>query len=173
MLTLVKDLLLVLLQVHLVFIWHQVALPALSELVYEVVVPWKKNISDKEPGISQMIPGHCLICMACDITGLGNLLFALFLPHLKMVPVLSPQCPPNSCMWEEIPAIQFLLPAIHLTYVWDEKKKWGSRRHPNSTLVKGNSSARAKSSATDGFQPTGLPGKSAVSGCSLPNILTV
>lgn len=73
-----KDLLLVLLQVHLVFTWHQVALPALSELVYEVVVPWKKSISDKDPGISQMIPGHCLIYLSCDITALGNLRFALF-----------------------------------------------------------------------------------------------
>lgn len=159
-----KDLLLVMLQVLWVFIWRQVDLPALSELVYEVVVPWKESISDKEPAISQMIPGHCLICLSCDITGLGNLLFALFLPHLKMVPVLSPRSPPNSYMWEEIPTIQLLLPAIHLTYVWDGKKKWGSHRHPNSTLVKGSSSARTKSSAADGLQPAGLPGKSAISG---------
>jgi len=39
--------------------------------------------------------------------------------------------------------------------------------------VKGSSCARAKSSAADGFQPTGLPGKTAVTGCSLPNITTV
>lgn len=168
-----KDLLLVLLRVHLVFIWHQVALPVLSELVYEAAVPWKKSTSDKEPGISQMIPGHCLICLVCDRTGLGNLLFICFLPHLKMVPMLSPQSAPNSCMWEEVPATQLLLPAIRFTHVWDGEKKWGSHRHPNSALVKGRSSAKAKSSAANGFQPTRLPGKSAVSRCSLPNIITV
>lgn len=162
-----KDLLLVLLRVHLVFIWHQVALPVLSELVYETALPWKKSTSDKEPGISQMIPGHCLFYLGYDIRGLG------FLPHLKMVPMLSPQSAPNSSMWEEIPATQLLLPAIHFTHVWDGEKKWGSHRQPNSALVKGSSSAKAKSSAANGFQPTGLPGKSAVSACSLPNFITV
>lgn len=120
-----------------------------------------------------MIPGHCLICLMCDIKRLGNLLFICFLPHLKMVPMLSPQSAPNSCMWEEIPATQLLLPAIHFTYVRDREKKWGSHRHPSSAPVEGSSSAKAESSAANGFQPTGLPGKSAVSGCSLPNIVTV
>lgn len=167
-----KDLLLLLLlQVHLVFIWHQVALPALSELVYEVAVPWKKSISDKEPGISHMIPGHCLICLSCDITGLGNLLFTLFPISKWCLRSLHSLLQIAACGRRYLQH-SFCYPQATSHMFETGKKGWGSHRHPNSTLGKGSSSARAKSSAADGFQPTGLPGISAVSGCSLPNIVT-
>lgn len=94
------------------------------------------------------------------------------LNHFNMVPALSPQSPLNSCMGEKMPAIQLLLPAITLP-VFEMGNELKRLQAPNSTLMKGSGSAEDRVSAADDFQPSGLPGKAAISGCCLPNTMSV